>query len=274
MNKQACPYAIRFRMLVTAVIICALITGCAQKRLDENLCPMDNPISRQTILLLDTSDPLTPKHRAELRRLINEILRESNNAAASSPFYVAPGEALFVYELTEDMEEVKHALKICNPGNNPNEWKWKDDLTKGKAIAHQQWQRLEANIGSLFNEIKSNSPRTSSPILEMLGVIVPRHSPSKRNQSSEKTKRPHLILFSDLLQHSSLLSHYKPYPAAKDIKTTDGLRALQTDLTGIDVSLFRLERADSGQWQTTEHYYWWTELIMEIGGTLNWQESI
>ena len=103
---------------------------------------------------------------------------------------------------------------------------------------------------------------------------MPRHSPSKRSQSSEEIKRTHLILFSDLLQHSNLLSHYGAYPAAKDIKTTDGLRSLQTDLTGTDVSLFRLERADAGRWQTTDHYYWWTKLVKELDGALKWQESI
>lgn len=257
-----------------AMVICTLIAACDTTRLDKHLCPEGKSLDRQTILLLDTSDPLTPKHRAELRRLVDEMLRKSDNVA-SKHFYVAPGEALIVYELTEDMETVEYTLKVCNPGNNPDEWEeWKDGLTKGKAIASYQWQRLEENIEALFSEINSGIPQSSSPILEMLGVIVPLHAPSKRSQSSEEIKRIHLILFSDLLQHSNLLSHYKPYPAAKDIKTTDGLRSLQTDLVGIDVSLFRLERAEAGQWQTTEHYYWWTKLVRELGGTLNWQESI
>ena len=273
MNKQANSKNAVFRTLIMAIITCALIAACDTTPLDEHLCPAGKSPVRQTILLLDTSDPLSPKHRSELRRLINEILRESKNDA-SSHFYVAPGEALIVYELTEDLEEVEFALKVCNPGKNPDEWKWTDDLKKGKAIASRQWDRLEEDIEALFSELKSGASQASSPILEMLGVILPRHTPSKRSQSSDETKRTHLILFSDLLQHSTMLSHYRPYPAAKDIKTTDGLRSLQTDLTGIDISLFRLERADTGQWQTTDHYYWWTKLVKELGGALKWQESI
>ena len=272
MNKICSKYILS-QTLIMAIATCALLAACDTMHLDSHLCPVGKSPERQTILLLDTSDPLTPKHRAELRRLISEILKESSNAA-SSHFFVAPGEALIVYELTEDLETDEFALKVCNPGKNPDEWEWKDDLIKGKAIASHEWNLLEENIEALFSDIKSSEPQSSSPILEMLGVVVPRHSPSKRSQSSEEMKRTHLILFSDLLQHSNLLSHYGPYPAAKDIKTTDGLRSLQTDLTGIDVSLFRLERADAGQWQTTDHYYWWTKLVKELDGALKWQESI
>lgn len=271
--NEICSKCIQPQPLAMVIVICALIAACDTTRLDSHLCPVGKSPTRQTILLLDTSDPLTPKHRAELRRLVHEMLREADNAA-SEHFYIASGEALIVYELTEDLDDVKYALKVCNPGNNPDEWDGWDGLTKGKAIASHQWSRLEENIEALFSEIKSGASQASSPILEMLGVILPRHTPSKRSQSSDETKRTHLILFSDLLQHSNMLSHYRPYPAAKDIKTTDGLRSLQTDLTGVDLSLFRLERSDAGQWQTTEHYYWWTKLIKELGGALKWQESI
>ena len=262
--------------LIIAIAICALIAACDTTRLDGHLCPVGKSPGRQIILLLDTSDPLTPKHRAELQRLLDEMLREPEPGnAVGEHFYVAPGEAIIVYELTERLDAVEYAMKVCNPGSNPDEWNdWKDGLTKGKAIASHQWLRLEENIEALFNEIKSSKPQSSSPIIEMLGVIVPRHAPSQRSQSPEEIKRNHLIIFSDLLQHSNLLSHYRKYPGAKDIKTTDGLRSLQTDLTSVDVSLFRLERADSGRWQTTEHYNWWTALVRELGGALMWQQSI
>lgn len=264
----------RIQVAVIFVIVTCVLLGCDRARLDDHLCPVDKPPDRQTILLLDTSDPLTPKHRSELRRFVKEILKVKSTNAETSHFYVAPGEALIVYGLTENLATVEPAMIVCNPGNNPDEWTWKDDLTRGKAIASHQWRRLEDSVESLFSELELGSSQTRSPILEMLGVIVPRHAPSKRSFSSDDINHTHLILFSDLLQHSDLLSHYGPYPAAKAIKTTSGLRSLQTDLTGIDVSLFRLERTNGGRWQTRDHYYWWTELVMGLGGVVRWQESI
>ena len=259
--------------LLPLLIIVGLITGCGN-RLDNHLCPIDKQPERQTVLLLDTSDPLTPKHRSELRRLLQEMLKVEGSSDSGKDFYIAPGEALIVYELTQTLDDIKPALRICNPGNDPDKWTWKDDFTQGRAIALHQWQRLDKHIESLFDELQESEIQQSSPILEMTGVILPRHAPSKRSMAAGESGKTHLIVFSDLLQHSDLLSHYGPYPAAKEIRTTNGLRVLQTDLTGIDVSLFRLERAEGGRWQTRDHYYWWTELVAESGGRLIWQDSI
>ena len=45
-----------------------------------------------------------------------------------------------------------------------------------------------------------------------------------------------------------------------------GKRELLTDLSGVDVSLFRLERDRYAKWQTVEHYYWWTRAVQKLGG--------
>ena len=86
--------------------------------------------------------------------------------------------------------------------------------------------------------------------------------------------RTHLIIFSDLLQHSRSLSHYGPYPEAAAVKETAQLRHLQTDLSLVEVSLYRLERKRDARWQTTEHYYWWTKLVQALGGRVIHQESV
>lgn len=244
--------------------------GC--ERLDENLCPRGQAPGRTTILVLDTSDPLTSKHRAELKRLVDELQATD----AEKELRVAPGEALVAYELAEDLETLAPVLKVCNPGQRPDEWGWQQELTQGKQVAWRRWQRFEGIVERLFDEAQGDTPRSRSPIIEMLGVIVPRHAPSRRLHSGDDASRTHVILFSDLLQHSAALSHYGIYPAAADILDTDGLRALRTDLAGVDVSLYRLERSRvrDARWQTRDHYYWWTELIRSFGGRVVWQEPI
>ena len=240
--------------------------------IDEDLCPVEGPPARQTILLLDTSDPLTPKHRAELERLVSELQQPSPNPDTED-FYVAPGEALIVYRLASDWRDLEPVIKVCNPGDRPDDWDWKKDLTRGKAFALHNWNRFEEKIEELFpGESTEEMPR--SPILENLGVIVPRHAPSKRNLPPGKASHTHLIVFSDLLQHSDLLSHYGPYPKAKDFLATPRLRELATDLTRVHVTLFRLERSKYSRWQTTDHYYWWTELVGEFNGAVRWQQSV
>ena len=106
-------------------------------------------------------------------------------------------------------------------------------------------------------------------MLETITVLAARHIPGKRGDERFKV---HFVVFSDLLQHTSRFSHYGPYPDAKDMRHS--ARDLITDLTGTRVSLFRLERSKYAKWQTEHHYYWWTELVQEQGGQIEWQESL
>ena len=252
-------------------VLLAFVVGCSS-RLDENLCPRDKEPSRTTILLVDTSDPLNEKQRSVFARLVREMQTPAPEADGSH--HVAPGEALAVYELPRQFANVEPVLFVCNPGD-PDDWPWWRELVEGKLLAHAKWLKFQDRVSPLFAAAQpAAAPR--SPIVEFLGVVVPRHAPSLRARPAARGRAAstHLIVYSDLLQHSDSLSHYGAYPDADAITRTDGLRHLGTDLSGVDVSLYRLERSRDGRWQTTEHYYWWTNLVEAFGGTLIWQESI
>ena len=247
------------------------MVGCGPQPLDANLCPRDTPVPRTTVLLLDTSDPLSAKHEEELERIVQEL--QSPNAAFEG-FSVGTGEALVVYEMKEDLRQLEPQLVVCNPGKHPNKWGWQQELTQGKQIALRKWRRFNDAVKPLFDR-GHQDPLARSPIIETLGVILPRHSPSKRRNESVNKKPTHIIIFSDLLQHSEALSHYRSYPSAEQVRKTEGLRSIQTNLSGVDVSLFRLERPHpDGRLQSAEHFYWWTELIEDFGGRIIYQDSI
>ena len=275
MNELSSRPRIPVRAIRSVLVTVALVVAsasCKQAELDRNLCSKDGPPRRQTVLLLDTSDPLTPKHRAELERLVRE-LQQPKSTGGDDNFYVAPGEALIVYEMAPDWRNLKPVVHVCNPGNRPEDWSWKKSLTQGKIFALQNWRRFEARLKELYPDETANAA-AASPILETLSVIVPRHAPSKRSRSAEGGRPVHLILFSDLLQHSELLSHYGRYPEATKFLATPGLTELRTDLTHVRVTLFRLERSQYARWQTKDHYYWWTHLVREFNGKIQWQEPL
>lgn len=260
------------KVSVLVLLTSVLIFGCQQVRLDENLCPRDTPVPRTTVLLLDTSDPLSPKHEEELARIIREIQAPSS---ASNDLRVAPGEALVVYELPQDLRTFEPVFRVCNPGDHPSNWGWKQELTQGKQIALRQWQKFQEAVVPLFEREDQAAPKPQSPILETLGVLVARYSTSKRTSVDVERRSTHFILFSDLLQHSETLSHYGTYPEAEVIRNHAGLRTLYTDLSDADVSLYRLERPlPVASRQSVEHYYWWTKLIKSFGGQVIYQDSI
>lgn len=257
-----------FATLALALSAALASAMCGAPRIDDDLCPADQPPSRTTVLLLDTSDPLTPKLREELQRLLGELTGYTGRA--KDGFLIAPGEALIVYELPQDLSAVTPVIRVCNPGGDPDDWNVRDGLTKGQQIAIRRWKRFVAAVEPLFDGATA-PPKPQSPIIETLGVIVPRHATSQRNSDADAPP-VHLILYSDLLQHSDHLSHYGSYPSPADVKKN--LRHLQTDLSGVEVSLYRLERINDMHWQTADHYYWWTRLIQEFGGKVIHQESI
>jgi len=254
------------RQLLGAAFFLLPLTACSPIRLDENLCPVGKTPPRTTVLILDTSDPLDPKHQSVFERLIREI----QEPGGPDDYRVAPGEALVVYEISPDLARIEPRVRVCNPGDRPDDWNFKREATEGKMIALRQWQRFREAVEPLF-AVEEATPHARSPILEFLGVVVPEHAPSSRMVGQ---KRVHLIIYSDLLQHSDALSHYGPLPPANAVKKSAPLRHLQTDLEGVEVSLYRLERQRDARWQTTDHYYWWTQLIQSFGGQVIHQESV
>jgi len=252
---------------VGALLIIAVVAfyqmGNRPLPLDDRSCPKDKGPVGATVLLLDTSDPLTPKHRAELHRLGGQIASEQAGRLG-----ISPGELLAIYELTQDPGAPKLLVEVCRPFKHPKDRTWRDDIHQGRRVAESDWSRFEGALANGFPD-REGEPQPNSPLLETIAVLAARHLPGRRGDPEFKV---HLVVFSDLLQHTDRFSHYGPYPDAKAMRHE--ARDLLTDLTGARVSLFRLERPKYAQWQTEHHYYWWTELILEQGGKIEWQESI
>ena len=262
-HRQAIMLPVGIFALLLIGVVAFYQIGIRPPETDDRHCPEATGPVGATVLLLDTSDPLTPKHRAELDRLAGQIAAE--NAGRMG---IAPGELLAVYELTQDPGAPEPLIEVCRPFKNPKDRTWRDDIHQGGRFAERDWENFESAIAGGFPERKSE-PQPTSPLLETITVLAARHTPGKRGNERFKV---HLVVFSDLLQHTPRFSHYGPYPDAKEMRR--GARDLLTDLTGTRVSLFRLERPEYAKWQTEHHYFWWTELVQEQGGQIEWQDSI
>lgn len=254
--------------LSAAVVVAALVGGLWTMKgegLDGQGCPRESGPNREIIVLLDTSDPLSDKHRAEL----NRILREMTSPTAStrhSDLAVRDGERVSFYLLQSTGVPASPIEQICNPGGNPAERKPFDALVEGAVITKWRWEEFVNAIQNRF-PTEDGPPQPASPLLETIAVITARHAPSQR--SGRSAKRAHLIVISDLLQHTAMLSHYGPYPKPDSLP-----RELAADLSQVNVSMFRLERKKYEKFQSPEHFYWWTDWVEEIGGRVVWQQAM
>lgn len=234
------------------------------ERLDSNLCPESGAIS-ETVVLIDPSSPLTTKHESELDRLIREL------KDPDSRVHVPARGRITAYHLPDVGDgPIAAKVTVCNPGTNPDDRRWTDDLTQGQLIALSRWRQFLAELKRLFPE-RSNEEHLKSPILETISIIVPRHI---ERSSSNQSRRLHLVIWSDMLQNTDHLSQYGAYPDPERFINDGAFRHLKTDLRGTDVSIFRLERPNHEQLQDAEHYRWWREVLAAMGARILRQESI
>ena len=233
--------------------------------LDHQGCPKKSGPGREVVVLLDTSDPLSAKHRAELRRILSEMTSPAASGRHGT-LAVREGERVTLYILQSTGVPESPITQICHPGGNPEERGVIEGLTEGGVITEWRWEQFEKKIEALF-PAQDGEEQPASPILETIAVITPRHASSRRAENDAKPT--HLIVISDLLQHTGMLSHYKPYPEPESLP-----RELATDLSRVEVSLFRLERQKYAKFQTPEHYYWWTDWVEAMGGRVAWQQAL
>lgn len=250
------------------VVMVALMSGCRFMQgveLDSQGCPKETGPTREVVLIVDTSDPLNDKHRAELERIMREMT-EPGASGRHGRLAVKEGERLNIYRLGGTEDPTEPIAEICNPGGNPQERGFLDDLTSGKLISNWRWQQFVKVTQGLFPKEESEAHPTS-PILETIAVVTARHAPSSR--ADDDVEPIHLIVISDLLQHTVKLSQYSTYPAPHTLRGE-----LSTDLSNVVVSLFRLERDKYREFQTPEHYYWWADWVVAMGGKVIWQQRL
>ena len=255
--------------IVVVLVVAALVGGLWTQKgedLDHQGCPKKTGPSREVVVLLDTSDPLSDKHKAELRRILREMTSPSASGRHDA-LAVRKGERVTLYRLESTGVPERPITQICHPGGNPEEKRRQfEELTKGTVITEWRWEQFVRVIEAMFPS-EEHEAQPLSPILETIAVITARHASSRRAESGAKPT--HLVLISDLLQNTGMLSHYMPYPNPEEIP-----RELRTDLSRVEVSLFRLERHKYESYQTPDHYYWWTDWVEAMGGKVLWQQAL
>lgn len=261
-------------MILVFAVVSIVPLNLKGEGLDSKGCPREGGPSREVIVLIDVSDPLSDKHKSELER----ILAEMTNPAASGSHRSLPmrkGERVTVY-LLKTTAAPKEIIQICHPGQ-PKERPWYNALIQGRLIAdklklnaEKQWKHFKTGlvdeVYKLLPDIEGE-PQHKSPILETIAVVTARHASSRR--AAAGAKPTHLIVISDLLQNTDMLSHYRAYPKPSGIP-----RELGSDLSRVHVSLFRLERHKYEQFQTPEHFYWWTDWVETMEGKVVWQQAL
>jgi len=222
----------------------------ANRSLDaETLCP-SQPDSL-TVLLVDVTDPMNLPQRQDflnqLDRLTDQIPRYGKLIIAK----VDPvSDRLLVPIITR-----------CNPGSAKDVTEVDGNPQKLEKMHQEQYL---APLRSAFERLTSASGANRSPILESIQSVNLTELQKETNEATGKR----LIVASDLLQNTNEISFYGRLPAPHDLLRSQQFSRVRTDLRGVDVELWMLQRSDSTDTQPRALPNLWEKIIDEEGGRL------
>jgi hypothetical protein len=245
--------AVAFLAIVAVFYVKAML---AHKSLDDDtLCPAD-PASI-TVLLVDVTDPMNVPQR-------QDFLNQLDRLRSSIPRYGK----LVVYKVDPVSDRLlTPVITRCNPGTARDV----SDVTGNPQQVQKDWsEKFKAPLDKAFESVLSASGADRSPILESVqsAALTDLQAPS----ADAKPRR--LILASDLLQNTDAISFYRGLPEPADLTSSQAFSRVRTDLRGVDVELWMLQRDDSRLTQPRALIDLWDQIISKEGGTLQREYTV
>lgn len=213
-------------------------------------CPLDERgVSGEFTVLVDPSDPLTKYQQRAVDKVIDKLKME-----------LKPEEHVTVYRLTEEKTEVLAAMfDGCSPDNG----KEANQLYENPERIRQGYEKSFAKpLREQFKKIDLNSEMATSPIIEAIELAGLR-----MKESNVQHKR--LVILSDMLQNSSLGSHYRQ--RALDPNKANAI--IQGKLEGVEVQVIYLYNGKNRGLQSPAHQRFW-RAFFKAGGAKSVQISV
>jgi hypothetical protein len=213
------------------------------------LCP-SAPASI-TVLLVDVTDPMNVPQRQDF---INQLER----LRSSIPQY---GE-LVVYKVDPISDRLlTPVITRCNPGTSKDA----SEVTGNPQRTQELWEtKFKRPLDHAFEQMLGASGAKRSPILESI-----QSASLTEFQTKEADGKPlRLVVASDLLQNTDSISFYQRLPSPNELTSSQAFSRVRTDLRGVDVELWMLQRGDSRQTQPRALPDLWDQIITKEGGNL------
>lgn len=236
--------------VVAGVAFAYMKVAGANRELDgETLCPPD-PVSI-TVLLVDVTDPMNVPQRQDFQ---NQLVSLRNSIPRYGQLIVANVDAT-----SESL--LAPVIVRCNPGTAADV---NDTTGDPQATQRRYDQQFVRPLDAAFAEIAQASGASQSPILESVQSVALTElvTPAAANLPRK------LVLVSDLLQNTPGANFYSSLPDPDDFIRSQAFRRTRTDLSGVEVELWMLERGDAATTQPRTLIDLWDRIIGEQGGTV------
>ncbi len=243
--------ALRFAAIAAVVVGVGFLyykVSSSHPALDkQTLCPSDP--SSVTVLLVDVTDPLNVQQRQDF---MNQLVRLENTI----PRY---GKLIVTQVAATGNDLLSPVIVRCNPGTAADE----NETTGNPAAVQKLWEeQFDTPLKAAFDRIATASSAEQSPILESIQSVALTEFQKPAVQSKPRS----LVVASDLLQNTNAVSFYKGLPDPDEFIEAPAFRHVRTDLRGVKIELWMLERTDAASTQPRSLIDLWDRLITEQGG--------
>jgi len=221
----------------------------SNRRLDEaTLCPT-HPDSN-TVLLVDVTDPMNVAQRQDF---FNELQRLKNSIPRFGRLSVIKVDSASEHLLSPVIER-------CNPGRAGDVGEFAGNP---KAVEEQR-RHFDLALDRAFESLTRASGADASPILESVQSVALTILQAPGNEDQPRR----LIIVSDLLQNTPDASFYQRLPDPSAFIAGPAFRRARTNLRGVEVELWMLERPDTAQTQPIALRELWSRIIEAQGGSV------
>jgi hypothetical protein len=219
-----------------------IVTRASHAVLDPaTYCPPEGP-QALTAVIIDTTDGLNLVQRTDL---VNEI----ENLIAAIPRF--GGLDIYTVHPVEE-QPPQPVFHKCNPGRAAEISEW----TGNPNMVERNWREgFRQPLESVLADTLSAAEADSSPILESIQwvTINALTAPGR----FELPRR--LVVVSDLLQHTSGLSHYRGAEEFEKFAQTPYYRRIRAPLEGVTVDLLMVRRDTRAAVQGPALIRFWTD---------------
>ena len=237
-------------LIAVGLIYAYVRTNESEKKIDEQtLCPVDGA-EGLTVVLIDRTDPLSAVQREDLLRHLDQL-------KASLPIRTA----VEVYSIGADQGDLlkPEGHRLCNAGRAADV----DALTRNPRLTEKRWrERYSRPLDELFERMTQSATSPRSPIMEAIQSVAV----TAFGRLPERASYRRLVIASDMLQNSDVLSQYGKVIAFDQFKQLSPYRRVRTDLKGIEVEIWYI--GGRSPQQGKQHIEFWQQYFADNGGSL------
>lgn len=211
------------------------------------LCGPGQPPS-VTAVLLDVSDPLPQAARKEVTTYLADLVD------------ALPVEGLLdVRTLDPAVTGGREVARMCNPGDGTGA----SALTGNPALMRDRWRRrFQGPVDDALARGLAGSDAASSPIMATIQGIALDLFTGERARASRKS----LVIVSDMVENDRGYRQRAGNLSFAVFAATPAHRDLRTDLSGADVTVLYVQRANG--FDTGRHIAFWDAWFRDSGGRL------